>query len=156
VEEGELTMEIDRSLIGAITAPFEVEVEAGAIRRFVEAIGDPNPLYRDATFARARGFAGIVAPPTFPVSFRPPSEPVWTASLDRRRVLAGEQSFTYRRPIVAGDVLTCEIRFVRVDDKQGRAGRMELLVQTTTGRDRAGVVVFTHDRTMVYREARAA
>jgi acyl dehydratase len=145
-------MEIDRSLIGSASDAFVVEVEKGEIRRFAEAIGDANPVYRDETAARAAGFAGIVAPPTFPVSFRPPEEPVWTRHLDRRRVLAGEQSFHYQRPIVAGDRLECRIHFVEVTDKEGRSGKMEMLVQETRGSDARGKLVFTHRRTMVYRE----
>ena len=65
--------EIDRSLIGAWAEPFIVEVEKGAIRRFADAIGDPNLLYRDEDYARRHGYAGILALPTFPISFRPPT-----------------------------------------------------------------------------------
>ncbi len=146
-------MEIDRSLIGSVFGPFVVDVERGAVVKFAEAIGDPNPIFRDPAAARAHGYADIVAPPTFPVSFLPPEEPEWTRHLDRRRVLAGEQSFRYVRPIVAGDRLTCDIRFVEVVDKQGRSGSMELLVQEARGRDADGRDVFFHRRTMVYRGA---
>ena len=91
------TVEIDRALIGLVSAPYGVEVEKGAVRRFADALGDPNPVYRDANAARAQGYGGIIAPPTFPVSFLAPEEPEWTRHLDRRRVLAGEQSFHYER-----------------------------------------------------------
>lgn len=145
-------MEIDRSLIGAASEPYVVEVEKGAIQRFAEAIGDPNPTFRDEKAARAAGYQGIVAPPTFPVSFRGAEEPVWTRHLDRRRILAGEQSFHYERPIVAGDRLECRVHFVEVIDKEGRSGKMEMLVQEVRGNDLQGRPVFTHRRTMVYRE----
>jgi hypothetical protein len=145
-------MEIDRSLIGAASEPFIVEVEKGAIQRFAEAIGDANSVYRDEGAARAAGYAGIVAPPTFPVTFRSSEEPVWTRHLDRRRILAGEQSFHYERPIVAGDRLECRVHFVEVVDKEGRSGKMELLVQEVRGNDLQGRPVFTHRRTTVYRE----
>jgi len=82
--------EIDRSLIGTWSEPFVVDVEKGAIRKFAEAIGDPNPLYFDERFARQHGYPGLLAPPTFPISFRPPFEPSWSIALDRRRILAGE------------------------------------------------------------------
>jgi hypothetical protein len=143
--------EIDRTLIGAVTEPFHVEVERGAIRKFADAIGDPSPLYRDADYARAMGYLGIIAPPTFPTCFRPPEEPPWFAPLDRRRVVAGQVSFDYRRPIVAGMRLACCIRFVGVDDKSGSKGTMELLHQELEGRDEAGEVVFVAGRTTVYR-----
>lgn len=148
--------EIDRNLIGAESATYRVEVEKGAIRRFAEAIGDPNPVYRDADAARAAGFPGIIAPPTFPVSFMPPEEPEWTKSLDRRRILAGQQQFTYERPIVAGDILTCRVIFRDVLDKTGRSGRMEIILQEIVGEDETGVRVFSNAKSTVYRESAAA
>ncbi|RDD62347.1 MaoC family dehydratase N-terminal domain-containing protein [Ferruginivarius sediminum] len=147
-------MEIDRSLIGSVGEPFTVEVEKGAIAKFAAAIGDPNPVFHDLEEARAQGYPGIIAPPTFPVSFNPPEEPVWTRDLDRRRILAGEQSFHYERPIVAGDVLTCRTHFIDVQDKEGRSGRMELLLQEVRGRDGDGALVFTHRKTTIYRAAK--
>lgn len=143
--------EIDRSLIGAWAEPFVVEVEKGAIRRFADAIGDPNPIYRDEEHARRHGYAGILAPPTFPISFRPPTEPEWSLHLDRRRILAGEMSFAYVRPVVAGMVLECRVQFVGVEDKQGRKGRMELMLQEMSGVDAKLGTIFTHRRTTVYR-----
>jgi acyl dehydratase len=143
--------EIDRTLIGEFSEPFVVEVEKGAIRKFADAIGDSNPLYRDEAYARCHGYDGIVAPPTFATSFRPPEEPAWFAPLDRRRIVAGQTGFEILRPIVAGMRLTCRIRFVGVDDKAGSKGRMELLHQELQGRDEAGELVFRSARSTVYR-----
>ena len=148
--------EIDRSRIGEASEPYWVDVEKGAIRRFAEAIGDPDPRYRDEAAARAAGHPGIVAPPTFPVTFRPPQEPAWTRDLDRRRILAGGQSFELHRPIVAGERLCCRIHFVGVDDKQDAAGPMELIQQEIRGTDASGEPVFVHRRTTVYRAPRGA
>lgn len=148
--------EIDRSFIGCASDPFWVEVEKGAIRKFAEAIGDPDPRYRDADAARAAGFDGIIAPPTFPVTFRPPEEPVWTRHLDRRRILAGGQRFEYYRPILAGERLRCRVHFVGMDEKTGKTGRMEFLFQEVRGEDAEGRPVFVHRRTTVYRAPRAA
>ena len=145
------TTEIDRTLIGGVTEPFFVDVERGAIRKFADAIGDPNPLYRDADYARSLGHADVLAPPTFPTCFRPPAEPPWFASLDRRRVVAGQMSFEYHQPIVAGMRLACRVRFVGVDDKVGTKGSMELLHQAVEGRDAHGELVFVAGRTTVYR-----
>lgn len=148
--------EIDRALIGSASEPFWVEVEKGAIRRFAEAIGDPDPRYRDELAARAAGWPGIIAPPTFPTTFRPPQEPAWTRDLDRRRVLAGGQGFEYRRPIVAGDRLRCVVHFTGVEDKTGRSGAMTLIHQEIRGEDARGEPVFVHRRTTVYRAPRPA
>lgn len=46
-------------------AEYSFPVEAGHVMLFARAIGDNNPVYRDAAAAKAAGLAGIVAPPTF-------------------------------------------------------------------------------------------
>jgi len=143
--------ELDHSLIGTYTPPFDVEVERGAIRKFARAIGETNPLYFDCAHARRHGYDDVVAPPTFPTCFRPPHDPAWMVALDRRRIMAGEMSFSYERPIVAGMRLTCRLYFSGVDVKQGARGVMELIRQALQGRDEAGELVFVVDRTTVYR-----
>lgn len=142
--------EIDRSLIGTVMPAFEVEVERGAIRKFAIAIGDPNPLYRDVDHARAHGFADLLAPPTFPVSFRPPDVPPWMADLDWRRIVAGEVAFDYVRPVVAGMRLDCRFAFAGLDEKRGSKGTMELIRQELRVSDADGPVLTCH-RTTVYR-----
>ncbi|MFC2018493.1 MaoC family dehydratase N-terminal domain-containing protein [Chloroflexota bacterium] len=44
---------------------FYGEISRSAIRRFCEAIGDENPLFRDAEYARFTRWGGIIAPPMF-------------------------------------------------------------------------------------------
>ncbi|MDP1921805.1 MAG: MaoC family dehydratase N-terminal domain-containing protein, partial [Myxococcales bacterium] len=43
---------LDRAAVGRTTPPTLNEVERGAIRRFAEALGDYNPIYFDAEYAR--------------------------------------------------------------------------------------------------------
>jgi len=63
-------VDFDRGVIGVESAPIRYDVEKGAIRKFVEAIGDEDPIYRDEQAAQAAGFKTIVAPPTFLCTFR--------------------------------------------------------------------------------------
>lgn len=146
-------MDIDFSFVGTAGETFTAEVEKGAIRRFAESIGDDNPLYLDEAYARARGFPGLVAPPTFPASFRPPTRQPWLQGLEEGRILAGEQYFRYARPVVVGDVFTCRMHLVAIEEKQGRSGKMHLLVQELRAVDPSGAVVVTNGRVIVYRAA---
>jgi hypothetical protein len=143
--------EIDRSLIGSSAAPFVVEVEKGAIRRFAEAIGESSEIYFDEMFAQSLGYPCIVAPPTFPTTFRPPSKPAWTRGLDEGRILAGEQGFRYRRPILAGERLHCELRFTDLQEKRGSNGNMELIIQDLVVTSPSGDMVCINRRVVIYR-----
>jgi len=79
------------------------------VREFAAAIGDPNPVYSDVFAARALGYADVIAPPTFAIvlSLKAAEAVMFDPELglDYSRVVHGQQSFTYTRPIVAGDEL---------------------------------------------------
>lgn len=79
------------------------------IREFADAIGDANPVFHDVAAARALGYADIIAPPTFAIvlSLKAAEAAMFDPELglDYTRVVHGEQSFAYARPIVAGDEL---------------------------------------------------
>src|SRR5262245_32691701 len=143
--------EIDRALIGTSVPPFAVEVEKGAIRRFAEAIGESAEIYFDEAFARSLGYRGIVAPPTFPTTFRPPSKPAWMRGLDEGRILAGEQGFRYRRPIFAGDRLQCALRLTDIQDKRSSKGDMVLIIQDLIVTAPSGDMVCINRRVVIYR-----
>jgi len=48
-----------------IGEPVILEIERGAIRRFADAVDDPNPLYHDAEYARNSKYGEMVAPTGF-------------------------------------------------------------------------------------------
>lgn len=104
-------MALDQSFVGR-TYPATPAYEVGRekIREFADAIGDPNPAYRDAEAARALGHPDVVAPPTFPIvlSSRAAAQVIFDPELglDYSRVVHGEQRFVSTRPVYAGDRLT--------------------------------------------------
>src|SRR5260370_39634995 len=51
--------------IGKVSEARTYDVERGAIRRFAEAIGDPNPLFNSEHEAHKSRFGGMIAPPAF-------------------------------------------------------------------------------------------
>ncbi len=104
-------MALDPSFVGRTYPPTEpYEVGREKIREFAEAIGDPNPAYRDRAAAEKLGHPDVIAPPTFPVvlSMRAGAQVVGDPELglDYSRVVHGEQRFVYTRPVRAGDRLT--------------------------------------------------
>ncbi len=142
-------MALDQSFIGRTYPPapaYDVGVEK--IREFAQAIGDPNPVYRDADAARAAGYPAVIAPPTFAIIvinmhaiFTILADP--TLGLDWDKVVHGEQGFAYHRPIMAGDslVLTATIEnimsragndFITVRTDLDTAGGEPVVVGTTT------------------------
>ncbi len=134
---------IDRRYIGHVLAPFSVPVEAGRLRFFAKATGQTDPVYSDEAAARDAGHAGLPVPPTFlfclemegpnPAAIRE------LLQLDYRRLLHGEQQFTYRAMAYAGDVLRFEQRIEDIYDKKG--GALEFVVRRTRVSNQHGAPV---------------
>ena len=126
---------LDKSNIGLEGDIDQVfEVEKGAIRKFVDAIGDTNPIYRDEEAAKAAGYDAIPAPPTFPISFTfniTSGGLRGKVKLDMTRVLHGEQHFFYKRPLVVGDKLKAKQKIVDITTKEGKSGGMDFLTMDT-------------------------
>ena len=121
-------MALNRDFVGRSfppSAPYEVS--RVKIREFATAIGDGNPDYLDPEAARALGHPDVIAPPTFAIviSFTMGAQVVLDPGLGLNYavVVHGEQSFSYSRPIAAGDVLVGTPTIVDIRD----AGRNELL-----------------------------
>ena len=142
--------EINRSLIGTQGEPFNVEIERGAIRKFVDAIGD---FIRCIATASMRVSTAMTtwSPHRHSRLLSSVNDPPWLANLDRRRIVAGQMSFEYARPITAGMTLTCRPKLVDVVQKSGSKGTMELLHQELRGYDADGKLVFVMGRTTIYR-----
>jgi acyl dehydratase len=106
-------MAVNPEVIGRSYPPTPVyEVGREKIREFADAIGDANPAYRDQEAAKALGYSDVIAPPTFAIIISMAADAQVVndpeAGIDFSRVVHGEQRFSYRRPIRAGDRLVCE------------------------------------------------
>ena len=144
---------LDRSLIGRESEPVVHEVERGAIRRFAEALGDPNPIYLDDAAARAAGHPALVAPPTFPIALASNERFRHSLDLGTRSILHGEQQFEYARPVFAGDRITVVSRVADVQERAGASGPMDVLVIEDEGRDDKGELVFRTRAMLILRRA---
>jgi acyl dehydratase len=142
---------LERSLIGRESEPVVHEVEKGHIRRFADALGDPNPMYQDEAVARSAGYAGLVAPPSFAVAFTANERFRHSLDLGTRSILHGEQQFEFARPIVAGDRLTVVSRVADVLERPGASGPSDVLVIEDEGRDDKGELVFRTRATLILR-----
>jgi acyl dehydratase len=124
---------IDRSFIGHTMPAFQVEVEKSRLRFFAKATGQTDPVYIDEAAARDAGHPGLPVPPTFLFCLEMESpNPAGIRELlgmDYRKLLHGEQGFTYRVPAYAGDTLTFTQRIADIYDRKN--GALEFVVRET-------------------------
>jgi peroxisomal enoyl-CoA hydratase 2 len=143
---------MDKTIAGKSFAPYEFRVERGKIKEFADAVGDPNPLYRDPVVAAQAGFAGIPAPPTLLRTFLYETSDSRNALgvKDWSYIVHGEQEFEYLAPVVAGDVLSAQDRVVSIAEKESkRAGTLQIAVIETVFKNQRGETVQIARRTLV-------
>jgi N-terminal half of MaoC dehydratase len=138
-------------------------VEATHILMFARAVGDDNPIYRDADYAAKSDVGSIIAPPTFPravsqfdpdYNMRPKPGKKWFGSgknatgLDGPAPTSGglhaEQHFEYHRQLRPGDQLTVTTRDGAKWEKESkRAGKLTFQERIQEYRDQNGELVIT-------------
>lgn len=140
-------MPINYDVKGKEYPPYTVTIERGRIKDFARAIGDLNPFYLDDRVGAASPWGDVIAPPTFPITFR--DENADTTALlrdlgtDISRILHGEQEFELHRPIRAGETFLCRPKVVDIYEKSGRSGAMAFVVRETYVTDRDNELVAT-------------
>jgi acyl dehydratase len=89
--------------------PEPFDVTAQALGAFARAVGVTHPACLAASAARALGYRGVVAAPTFAVVIAQAAEALYVgdpaAGIDFAHLVHASERFTHHRPIVAGDVL---------------------------------------------------
>ncbi len=138
-----------RKAIGTESAALTFDIEAGAIRKFAEAIGDPNPLYRDEAAARHSRHGGIIAPPTFLRSVATERMEI-PAGPSLERILDGGSEWEYFEPIRPGDRITVVTRLVDLTERTSKAiGQMLIVSYETTYTNQLGQVAAKQRTTFI-------
>jgi acyl dehydratase len=129
-------------VVGKTYPPYAVTVERGRIKDFARAIGDLNPFYLDDEVGRASEWGDIIAPPTFPISFRDESgDLLRDIGTDVSRLLHGEQEFEIFRPLRPGETYLCRSTIVDQYEKTGKTGPMGFVVRETAITDKDNELV---------------
>lgn len=108
-----------RTRIGKDGPPAHAMVEAGHLKRFAEAIGDPNPRWASE------------APPTFLVALAPTSVHLEEAEAYGKGWLNGGNRFEYFEPVKVGDRITATGRVADVYEKTGSSGSLLFIIFET-------------------------
>ena len=120
-----------QNLLNVEFGPEVYEIEKGMVRRFAEAIDDPNPLWRE------------MAPPTFPAALIPSEllHKVVTAKCPLTRFLNGGNELEYYQPIKVGDVISVTARLDKLRKMESKEGRTLFMIMEITYQNQRGDVV---------------
>lgn len=122
---------IDKKFIGYQLKPSVLMVDRTRLQFFARAIGEQDPVYVDLAAAQAAGYPDVPASPTFMFAAELDSgandQLLTDLGIPLAKLLHGEQSFRYHKPVCAGDTVTVESTITDIYDKKG--GKLEFVVK---------------------------
>jgi len=153
---GSLITDQLRKLIGTTFEATVFKVEEGAIQRYAQAIGDPNPLYNDPDFASKTKYGRLLAPPGFtgwPVKagwdmFKLVEQLVKAGAPSR--VLDGGVEFEFIEPVGAGDVLTATAKVISITERETSMGKTMFTTLETTFVNQKGNLALKSRATLIH------
>ncbi|HZQ31190.1 MAG TPA: MaoC family dehydratase N-terminal domain-containing protein [Mycobacterium sp.] len=131
--------------VGTVAATATGEVNRRDWQRWAAAVGDHNPLWFDADYARAHGYRDAICPPlylqysvlgvTALADLRPDgSSGAVSGGLafpKAPRRMAGGESTTFHLPAYHRDEISMVRTIESIDEKQGRSGKFVLVTWHT-------------------------
>jgi hypothetical protein len=128
-EEPIISEELE-GLLNVEYGPEVYEIEKGMVRKFAEAIDDPNPLWQQVT------------PPTFPAALIPSEllHRLLTARCPLIRYLNGANELEYYQAIKPGDVISVTARLEKLRKMEGKEGRTLFMIVEITYTNQRGEV----------------
>jgi acyl dehydratase len=153
------------SRVGTVAATATGEVNRREWQRWAAAVGDDNPLWFDAEYARAQGYRDVICPPLYlqytilgvtPLTgLRPDgSSGAVSGSLAFPRApkrMAGGESTTFHRPAYHRDEIEMVRTIESIVEKQGRSGRFVLVTWRTVYRNQRSELVAEAATSMIAR-----
>jgi len=157
--------------IGKSIGTVACEVEKGSIKRFADAVDDPNSLYWDEKHAGKSRYGSIIAPPGFfgwpvklprgmtfqrPTDITDPPEATEAmraalAKAGYANVLDGGIEYELFLPVRAGDVLSAKSIIKDIREREGKTGKMAFIVIETSYYNKKNELVATARATAIYR-----
>ncbi|OGN95984.1 MAG: hypothetical protein A2Y89_00870 [Chloroflexi bacterium RBG_13_51_18] len=126
-------------LLNVEFGPEVYEIEKGMLKKFAEAIEDPNPRWLEE------------APPTFPASLVPKEllNKLFNADIPLKRLLNGSSELEYFVPIKAGDVISVTAKLTRLRQVAGAEGPTLFMFTEMTYTNQRGEVAVKGKNTYI-------
>jgi len=135
-------VDFDPSLINRVFEQTDpVKVSAEEIKKYCEALGETNPLYTDEQAAKKGPYGGIIAPPSFAVTFRNGRNFFERVPRFGARGFDAGKDVEFVSPVRAGDEITLTSYTKEIYEKTGRTGTMVFVVIRSTLKNQNGEVV---------------
>lgn len=145
---------IDRKHVGKTFGRHAAIIDEQSVIAFAKATGHTDPIFVDRAAAQRSGLPSLAIPPTFFFHLNKAgmtSITDWMDALEinQTRILHGEVSFTYLRPVYAGESVVVESR---IEDIYASAdARYDFVVKETRFSDESGRDLVVERETLIVR-----
>jgi hydroxyacyl-ACP dehydratase HTD2-like protein with hotdog domain len=128
-----------KNLVNVPVEPDVYKIEEGMVKKFVEAIDDPNPKWKNIT------------PPTFAAALVPNGllHRILNAKGPLQRLLNGASELEYFQPIKVGDIISVKGCLTRLRQTSGKEGTSLFIITEVTYTNQRGEVVVKGRNTYV-------
>jgi acyl dehydratase len=147
-----VTVEYDPAIIGKVfdvTDP--VRVDAEAVKKYCEAIGETNPLFTDEQAAKKGPYGRLCAPPSYAVTFRTGRHFFQHVPRFGRGGFDAGKDVEFIRPVFIDDKITLSSQVKEIYEKTGRSGSMVFVVIRSTLSNQFGETVAHIDHRFMHR-----
>ena len=121
-----------------------MQIDRRMLDQYLEATGDPNPIYRDRAVALQAGYAEIPVPPglltTMQMEGGSPSEH-FPEQKHLGGAVDGGGEWEFFHPVYVGDVITASRKLLSLKERRGKLGPMIINTFEVTYRNQRSVVV---------------
>ncbi len=138
---------VDQKFIGYEFPASEYEINRWKVSQFANSIRNENPIYFEIEEAKKQGYRDIPIPPTFltrmTFSGSGATHCFSTLGIPYEKLLDGGREFKYHSQCCAGDILIYQTKVEKIEVKEGKRGKMDIVTLITTGKNKnTGTKVF--------------
>ncbi len=136
-------------------------IERSTVERFLESIGDTNPIYFDKEYAAESWYHGFAVPPNFLLTnLKSGTERDWFTvnekgeflfPVNASRRLRGGDEIEVLAPMCIGDTIQAKTKIVDITEKVGRSGSMAFINSETQYRNQRGEIAMISRTTVIMR-----
>jgi acyl dehydratase len=137
-----MAVEYDPAIIGRVFETTDpLSVTADTVAKFCSAIGESNPIHVDAEAAKKGPYGGVIAPPSFAVTFRNGQQFFQHVPRFGKQGFDAGKDVEFVGPIRPGDAISLSSHVKEIYEKTGRTGSMVFVIVRTTLTNQKGEVV---------------
>ncbi|MFC1971571.1 MaoC family dehydratase N-terminal domain-containing protein [Chloroflexota bacterium] len=138
--------------IDVASEPMTCEIERGMLKRFVQAIGDDNPLWQDEVYAGKTKYGGTVVPPTFLIIIGNEQFHSYTSEIFASfpNNLNGGTELEFYQPVRPGDKLILTTKLTDVYERDIKVGRATFAIFETSFQNKKEGLTAIYRQTAIF------